>query len=164
MTPLSVALGTAPTTLPTSTPFLNNFMLGMFVMKANYLGTNFLIFYAAFRGISKDYSDAASIDGAGNFSIMLKIMIPMITATLSTLMLLAFIGYWNDADTPLKYLPDVPNLALGLFKFNQKTDGDLVNTPMKLAGCFILFLPVLVIFIAFRKRFMLNVSVGGLKG
>lgn len=143
--------------------FRNN-IWGMIVMKANYLGTDFLIFYAAFKGISKDYSDAASIDGAGNFTIMANIIFPLIGATISTMALLAFIGFWNDSNTPLLYLPDVPNLALGLFKFNQKTDGDLVNTPMRLTGCFIMFMPVLAIFIAFRKKFMLNVNIGGLKG
>ena len=143
--------------------FYNN-MVGNIIMKANYLGVDFLVFHAAFKGISKDYSDAASIDGAGNFSIMVKIIFPLISASLTTMMLLAFITYWNDSSTPLKYLPDVPNLALGLFKFNQRTDGKLVNTPMKLTGCFIMFAPMLAIFIAFRKRFMLNVSVGGLKG
>ena len=143
--------------------FYNN-MIGNIIMKANYLGVDFLVFHAAFKGISKDYSDAASIDGAGNFSIMAKIIFPLISASLTTMMLLAFITYWNDSNTPLKYLPDVPNLALGLFKFNQRTDGKLVNTPMKLTGCFIMFAPMLAIFIAFRKRFMLNVSVGGLKG
>ena len=143
--------------------FRNN-IWGMIVMKANYLGTDFLIFYAAFKGISKDYSDAASIDGAGNFTIMIKVIFPLIGATISTMALLAFIGFWNDSNTPLLYLPDVPNLALGLFKFNQKTDGDLVNTPMRLTGCFIMFMPVLAIFIAFRKKFMLNVNIGGLKG
>lgn len=143
---------------------LYNKIWGMILMKMNYLGTDFLIFYAAFKGISKDYSDAASIDGAGNFTIMLKIIFPLIGATISTMSLLAFIGYWNDSHTPLLYLPDVPNLALGLFKFNQKTDGDLVNTPMRLTGCFIMFLPVLTLFIVFRKKFMLNVNIGGLKG
>lgn len=143
--------------------FYNN-MLGMFVMKANFLGTNFLIFYAAFKGVSRDYADAASIDGAGHFTIMVNIMFPLVVSTICTLALLAVIGFWNDANTPLMYMPDVPNLALGLFKFNQKTDGELVNVPMRLAGCFIMFLPVLAIFIAFRKKFMLNVSVGGLKG
>ena len=143
--------------------FYNN-MFGQIVMKMNYLGTDFLIFYAAFKGISKDYSDAASIDGAGNFTIMSLVIFPLIASTIATMSLLAFIGFWNDSNTPLKYLPDVPNLALGLFKFNQKTDGDLTNVPMKLTGCYIMFMPVLAIFIIFRDKFMLNVSVGGLKG
>ena len=143
--------------------FYNN-MLGMFVMKANFLGTNFLIFYAAFKGVSQDYADAASIDGAGHWTVMLRIMFPLVSSVFSTLALLALIGFWNDSQTPLQYLPDVPNLALGLFKFNQKTDGELVNVPMKLTGCFIMFMPILIIFIAFRKKIMMNVSIGGLKG
>ena len=141
-----------------------NSIVGMIIMKANYLGTDFLIYYAAFKGISKDYSDAASIDGAGNFTIMLQIIFPLISATISTMALLSFISFWNDSNTPLLYLPNVPNLALGLFKFNQNSDGDLVSTPMRLTGCFIMFMPVLAIFIVFRKKFMLNVNIGGLKG
>ncbi|MBE5753271.1 MAG: carbohydrate ABC transporter permease [Clostridiales bacterium] len=141
-----------------------NHIWGMVLMKANYLGTDFLIYYAAFKGISKDYSDAASIDGAGNFTIMMNVIFPLIGATIATMSLLAFIGFWNDSNTPLLYLPDRPTLALGLYKFNQRTDNNLVNIPMRLTGCFIMFAPILAIFIAFRKRFMLNVNIGGLKG
>ena len=143
--------------------FYNN-MLGMFIMKANFLGTNFLIFYAAFKGISQDYADAANIDGAGHWTTMIKIMWPLVISVFSTLILLALISFWNDSNTPLMYLPDVPNLALGLFKFNQSTDVTLINTPMKLTGCFIMFIPVLIIFIVFREKLLLNVGIGGLKG
>ena len=50
----------------------------MWVMKANFLGLYFLVFYAAFNGVSDTYSEAAKIDGAGNFRIFFGIIMPLV--------------------------------------------------------------------------------------
>ena len=41
---------------------------GVWLLKANFLGMYFLVFYAVFKGVPKDFSEAAKIDGAGNFT------------------------------------------------------------------------------------------------
>ena len=138
---------------------------GMMIMKANFVGgTTFLIFNVAFKGFPKDFEEAAWIDGASNFTVMITIMMPMIKATFSTMWLLSFIGFWNDYQTPLLYFPSKPTLSYGLFRFTTDTAGVAgTSTPLALATCFLLMIPILVVFLFTSEKLIGNVSVGGLK-
>lgn len=138
-------------------------MGGMFIMRAAFIGPYFLIFAAVFKGVPKDFTEAGYIDGANEFTIFFNLMMPMVKDTFMTIMLLSFIGYWNDYSVPLIYLPDNPPLALGLYRFNASTDNEISTVPMKMAGCFIVSVPILIIFIAFQNKLMGNISMGGLK-
>lgn len=138
---------------------------GMMIMKANFVGgTTFLIFNVAFKGFPKDFEEAAWIDGASNFTVMMTIMMPMIKATFSTMWLLSFIGFWNDYQTPLLYFPSKPTLSYGLYRFTTDTAGVAgTSTPLALATCFLLMIPILIVFLFTSEKFIGNVSVGGLK-
>jgi len=138
-------------------------ILGMWVLKFNFLGMYYLVFYAMFKGIPKDFSEAAYIDGANEWMVMLKIILPMARNTLSIVILLNFIGYWNDYQTPMLYMPSYPTMAYGLYNYSNTTDQNFVNVPMQLTGCMLLMLPVLVIFMIFRNKLIGNISMGGLK-
>ena len=138
-------------------------MGGMFIMRAAFIGPYFLIFAAVFKGVPKDFTEAGYIDGANEFTIFFNLMMPMVKDTFMTVMLLSFIGYWNDYSVPLIYLPDNPPLALGLYRFNASTDNEISTVPMKMAGCFIVSVPILIIFVAFQNKLMGNISMGGLK-
>lgn len=141
-----------------------NSLLGMMIMKANFLGgTNFLIFNATFRGMPKDFTEAAQIDGASNLTVMLKIILPLAKNMFFTLWLLLFIQFWNDYQTPLLYFPNKPTLSYGLYRFTQATTGAGKEFPIKMAACFMLMLPILVIFLFTSEKLIGNVSMGGLK-
>lgn len=141
-----------------------NSLWGMMIMKANFLGgTNFLIFNVSFKGLPKEYSEAAQLDGASNFKIMMTIMFPMAKQTFFTLWLISFIGYWNDYQTPLLYFPEKPTLSYALFRFSQTTSGEGKKLPIKLAACYTLMLPILVVFLFTAEKLIGNVSMGGLK-
>ena len=56
---------------------LYNTVYGMLFMKSYVTGLYFLSFYASLRVIPKDYVEAAYLDGAGNFKVMLQIILPM---------------------------------------------------------------------------------------
>lgn len=138
---------------------------GMMIMKANFVGgTTFLIFNVAFKGFPKDFEEAAQIDGASNFTVMMKIMMPMIKTTFSTMWLLSFIGFWNDYQTPLLYFPSKPTLSYGLYSYTtDTTSGAGTSTPLALATCYLLMIPILVVFLFTSEKLIGNVSVGGLK-
>ena len=116
-----------------------------------------------FRGIPKDFADAAYIDGASEWQVLFRIMMPMARNTLFTVILLNFIGYWNDYQTPLLYIPSYPTMAYGLYLFSNDTTNALSTVPMKITGCMIMMLPILVLFLFFHKRLIGNLSMGGLK-
>ena len=136
---------------------------GMWIMKAHFLGMHFLVFYGVFKSTPNEYSEAAKVDGAGNLSILFRIFFPLVRNTFFTLMLLSFIGYWNDYQLPLIYTPSYPTLAYGLYLFNFSAENQLSSVPMRLAGCMILMIPIFVIFLIFHNRLIGNVSIGGLK-
>lgn len=136
---------------------------GMWIMKSHFLGMYFLVFHAMFRGIPKEFADAARVDGAGNFQVLFSIMLPLVRNTLFTVILLNFIGYWNDYQVPLIYLPSYPTIAYGLYLFNFSTTNSLSTIPMKITGCMIMMMPILIVFLIFRNRLIGNISIGGLK-
>lgn len=144
---------------------LYNTRFGLVVMRASYLGTYFLIFYATFKGLSDEYIEAATIDGAGQLQVLLQIVFPLVKTTIFAVLLLNFIAYWNEYQSPLIYMQSYPTAAVGLFKFvyNPSQSGTSLMT-LQMAGCMILFIPILILFLCFKDVFMGNLTVGGIKG
>ncbi len=138
--------------------------IGIWIMKANFLGVYFLVFHAQFKTIPADYTEAAKIDGASNFRVMAQIIMPLAWGTIFTVFLLLFIQFWNDYQTPMIYLESKPVVAFGMFEFSRKTSGDVSNTPTKLAGIILMALPIVIVFSLLNKKITVNLSVGGIKG
>lgn len=137
---------------------------GLLILQCSFLGPEFLIFYEAFKRIPKDYSDAAYIDGAGNFLTMTRVIFPMVSSTFFTIMLIKFVALWNSYNITLEFMPDIKTLAFGLYEYTQSMDADISTTPMRLAGCNILVIPILIFYAIFHKRLMGNYGDEGLKG
>lgn len=158
-------VGTLPSELRMAQSLgLYNTVYGMLFMKSYVTGLYFLSFYAALRVIPKDFAEAAYLDGAGNFRVMVSIMLPMASGVFSTVLLLNFIAFWNDYQTPMIYMPSFPTLAYGLWYYvNGSYDLETSTVPMKLGGCMLMAMPLLIIFIIFQKKLLGNVSIGGLK-
>lgn len=141
-----------------------NTMLGLMFMKANFLGTYFLVFHAFFTAIPGAYFEAAKLDGAGNFSILRRIVLPMSQSMLFTVTLLNFLGNWNDYNVSLVYAPSYPTLAYGLYKFNLSNNPIINSVPHKMAGAMMLFIPILIIFCIFADKLInSNLTMGGVK-
>ena len=137
---------------------------GLWLMKANFLGMYFLVFYNIFKGIPKEYEEAAKIDGAGNFAILGRVMLPLIRNTFLVVMLIRFIEFWNDYQTPLIYLKHYPTVALGMFNMANTRENGLSTVPMRMTGAMLMLLPILAIFLVFQKKLVGNLAVGGIKG
>ena len=159
-------IGATPSTIEVLR-FLNYYdsIVGMWLMNFNFLvGVHFLVFYDAFRGLSKTYKEAAEIDGASQFKIMSSVMVPLVKTVFVTVFILRFIVYWNDYQTPMLYMPHKPTIAYGIFVFFFQSDNVYSTVPMKLAGAFIVAVPIIILFILCQKRIMQNITVGGIKG
>lgn len=134
------------------------------IMKGGFLGSNFLIFYATFKGISWEYAEAAFIDGASHARVMFTIMLPLAKVTVLCLALTTFIGLWNDWQTSMIYLPSFPMAAYGLYAFQFNYTNNTSGTNYLMAACTLVVVPILILFIAFRNKLMGSLTVGGLKG
>lgn len=142
---------------------LYNHIFGLWICKANFLGMYYLVFFAAFKSVPKDYFEAAYIDGASQLTVMFRIAFPLVRNTFLTIMLIKFVEFWNDYTVTITYMPSIPTVAFGLYEYSVSAKPAINNTPMRLAGCYILIVPVLAVFLIFRNRLMDNISMGGIK-
>ncbi|MBO7345692.1 MAG: carbohydrate ABC transporter permease [Clostridia bacterium] len=139
--------------------------LAVYAQKFNFPHMYYLVLAAIFRGIPKDYYEAAYIDGASEWQVMLEIGFPLILNSLGLIYLLFFISYWNDYNTLLYYAPSHPTIIYGLFRImtdptGSSTRGEL---PIQMAGCIIIVVPVIILFAIFKDKVMGNLTIGGVK-
>lgn len=139
-------------------------MFWMWIMKGGVFGTNFLVFYANYVGLPEGYAEAARIDGASEFDIFNKIMLPLSVGTILAMGLLSFIGFWKDYQTPLIYLPSYPTAAYALFAFQFKYTAASASLPIRIASCMTVTVPIAVLYVSLNKTFTKNMAIGGLKG
>ena len=126
------------------------------------IGGNMMMI-AAFDGVSRTYTEAAFMEGAGHFRIFWQIMLPQVVGLLSALWIMDFITVWNDYMSPIMYLPSFVTLMSGLYVY-QVENARSLNTPILFAGALMCIVPVVTLFIVFNDKF-LNLSYGsGIKG
>ncbi|HHW49386.1 MAG TPA: carbohydrate ABC transporter permease [Clostridiaceae bacterium] len=106
--------------------------------------------------------ESAKIDGAADFTIYFRIILPQIRPAIGALAVFTFLGTWNDYLGPLIMLSEVERmtlpLALSFFNSQHSTD---INATMSAAT--LVMLPVTIVFIAFQNQFIKGVSLTGIK-
>ena len=146
----------------------DNMYLSILVPPATaFSGMYFLMLYGAFKGVPKAYSEAAKIDGANDYVVMFKVIIPLVLPTCATLYVLGFVAAWNAYESFLIWYPSTPNLGYGMWYFQHytKTQGSsAVRTPTILAGFVICMIPSIALYLSSQKLITGKFTVGGLKG
>lgn len=152
---------TAASIQMTHTIGIHDTIPGTWFLKATFLGMNYLLYLGNFQSIPSDYTEAAYMDGAGNFRIFFQIMFPMVRNLFNLQMILGFVQIWSDYSMPMYYLPSKPTLSLAMLNFSSLS---ATSVTMQMAGCMLLSLPNLVLFVLFKDKFMGNIQMGGIKG
>lgn len=127
-------------------------------------GTGLFIYRSLFSGVGNTYCEAAEIDGAGEFTIMTRIMIPFVIPMYMAFFVMGVIGGWGDYQGTLVWLPSMPTIGYALFSFNSSTENAIGHITVQMAGCMLTMIPILILFIIFHDFFMKQVNVGGIKG
>jgi len=125
-----------------------------------------------FRTIPRSYLEAARLDGASEWSILWRLVVPMSLPAVLTVVIFTFIWSWNDLFNPMVYLQseELGTLPLGLLYFiaraEQLTGANIGQTPWHLVMTLatIMVLPVIVIFVFVQRRFVEGVAAAGVKG
>ena len=143
-----------------------NTLWGSLIQKFNFFGMYFFVFYAYFENYADSYLEAAEIDGASQMRQLTHIVLPMASKLISTVFLISFVGFWNDYQAPLLYMPNCPTLAYGIYCLSTLSSGALgvtVTSTMKFAGVICTALPIVILFILLKDKLMTNISMGGVK-
>lgn len=126
-------------------------------------GGNMLLTYGYFKTSPKELREAVFMDGGSDYVAFFKIYFPLAKNIFVALFLLGFIGTWNDYQTSMLYFDKRPNLALGLYNFQQEIRF-MANDPAYFAGTIIVMIPVIILFVSFSDKIMGQLYSGGLKG
>lgn len=108
---------------------------------------------------------AAKVDGTSDFKYLLKVLIPISKPTLITITILKVIECWNSYVWP-RLITDDENYFLvsnGIQEIRENGFGR-ENIPAMMAAVVVISLPLIVLFLLFRKKVMEGVSRGGTKG
>lgn len=156
-------VGALPATFKLMTgAHLSNTYIGMLLLQGGAFGGCFLYLHAYFKAIPWSYAESAMIDGASDFQIFTRIMMPLASKALTTYTILCFLGFWNDYWFPSLFYDQHPTLAVGLTHISVIATGT-GNYPLLFAAMLVTILPVMILFILFQKQMLGNISGGGLK-
>ena len=129
----------------------NGIPFGLFLMRSFFLG------------VPNEITEAAKIDGANHFQILMRVFLPLSQPALSALLIISALSTWNDFFLPLVMLisPGNQTLPLGLVRF-----ASTYNTDFRLvfSGTVITFLPVIILYVLTQRRFTEGLTQGALKG
>jgi ABC-type glycerol-3-phosphate transport system permease component len=128
-------------------------------------GLSFGTFFmrAFFADLPGELEQAARIDGASEWQIFLRVMLPLVGSGIGALTVFTFLQNWNNFLVPLLYLPSggYRPLTTGLYLF---LGGRSVDIGPLAAGALITVLPVVVLFLALQRHVTQGFVSGALKG
>ena len=154
-------------------------LIPLYIMAVNYLGfaetlhgliipfgaNAFGIFLLrqTYQSIPNELIEAARIDGASEFGIWWRILLPLIRPGLATLAIFSFVGSWNSFLWPLLMLQGnepLFTLPVGLAFLEGAFVGNLRTVA---AGIMVATVPIIIVFLIFQRQFIAGLS-GAVKG
>lgn len=136
-------------------------------------GLFILVFMRFFQGIPKELENAARIDGANEFKIFYKIMLPNIKSAFIVVSVFSFTWNWNDYYYSRLLLRNHPTLAIKMDNIKELVNGivnqggwgeNLQSTPVIFAACLLFLLPPLIMYIIMQRGFSQSFERSGIVG
>ena len=118
-----------------------------------------------FAQIPDELYYAAKVDGTGDMKYLLRVMIPLCRPTIVTIIILKIIECWNSYIWP-RLITDDPDYYLvsnGIQEIRENGFGR-ENIPAMMAAVVVISVPLIILFLIFRKKIMAGVARGGTKG
>lgn len=139
---------------------------------------NVLVMRSFFRSIPDSLHESAYLDGANDFTVYARIVMPLSKAVLATIGLFAFVGYWNDFFAALLYLSDIKKYPLQMIlrlillsseitRTESESARELVNMStqsVKSAIIVVAIFPIMCVYPFVQKYFVKGVMLGAVKG
>ncbi len=116
----------------------------------------------AMMTVNDSFLESAMLDGASLYRCFVRILLPMVTPTLATMVLLAFMGGWNSYLWPLIVLTSTEKQTLQVVLGNMNS---LYKTKehVLMAGAVLTILPILLVYLLTQRKVDSGIALGGLK-
>lgn len=144
---------------------LNNLIVLAFVYVAMALPFTIYLLSGYFSSLSKEYEEAASVDGAGHYRTMIQVIMPMAKPAIITVILFNFLSFWNEYIISMTLLtkPELKTLPVGLMNL-LAAQKSAVEYGQLYAGLVLVMLPTLLLYILVQNKLTQGMTMGGLKG
>ena len=145
---------------------------------------NIIIMKSYMSGIPQALTESAKIDGAGDFTIFMKVILPLVKPALATIGMFIALGYWNDWYNSMLFInnENLYSLQYYLYKIVNNIEayktilaqagggtslGSTINMPsesLKMALTIIVTGPIILVYPFIQKYFVSSVTIGAVKG
>ncbi|QTH40007.1 carbohydrate ABC transporter permease [Cohnella sp. LGH] len=163
--------------LMTKLGLYDNFMV--FIIPAMYSFFNMVIFISFFRTIPDSLEESAKVDGASDYGVLFRIVLPNSMAVLATIALFSAVYHWNDYYQGVIYIrsQDILPMQTILFKIIAENSMSLMQqqamaqfgaklpgNSIKFASMMVATLPILVFYPFIQRYLVKGVMIGAIKG
>ncbi len=132
---------------------------------------NLMIMITGFEGIPQSLEESARIDGAGDWTILFRIIMPLAKPTIMVILLYYAVGHWNSWFNAMIYLRDADKMPIQIFlrdiltrsqlgAMTGQTDVEDVGQTIKYATIIVSTVPILCIYPFIQKHFVKGVMIG----
>lgn len=141
---------------------LTNSYLGMVILYTANMSFSLFIFNQFFRQLPGALHESALLDGAGEFTIFWKIMMPLSRPVVSTVGLISFVQIWNDFYLPLVFLTKraLHTITLAIYQYLSNF---LAYWNYVFAAVTIALVPVIIVFFLFSDQIIAGLAAGSVK-
>lgn len=143
---------------------LTNSLVGLILVNiATTIPIAVFILTGFMKTLPRELFEASTMDGAGNWKVFTKIVIPLSLPSLSATAIFLFVMHWNDLLYPLLFITDnaYKTLPLALLEFQGQY---ATNYPMLFTGVIIASAPMVVAYIFLQRFFVAGITAGAVKG
>ena len=144
---------------------LNNRAVLATVYAATALPFTIYLLTGYFEGLSREYEEAAYVDGCSHFRTMVSIMVPLARPAIITVILFNFLSFWNEYIIALTLMTDdrAKTLPVGLMNL-MKAQNAAAQYGRMYAGLVIVMIPTLFLYVLLQKKLTEGMNAGGIKG
>lgn len=143
---------------------LLNSLYGLILVDSTFLlPVTVFIVGGYLRTLPEGLLEAAEIDGATEWGIFLRVVIPLSGAAIATVTVFSLVMSWNDLLYPLLFIQSkgLQTLPLALLHFQGQY---LTNYPALFAGVLLSAVPIVILYVLFQRFFMEGLTAGSIKG
>jgi multiple sugar transport system permease protein len=135
---------------------------GALILPTAVNGFGIFLMRQYFQTIPIELEEAAALDGANQFQILWRILLPLSRPALVTLALFAFLGEWNDLFKPLVFTtrPELETVQLALASFQEQFTS---SWQLLMAAVVIATIPVVLLFLVGQRQFIRGIATTGVK-
>lgn len=137
---------------------------------------NVILLMNFFKQLPEEFHEAAELDGANEFYILLKIYVPLSKSAMLTILLFTVVDYWNQWLPGVMYMSTIRKMPLQSYlqsvtvnimdlDINNMLDNKSVSqNTIEAARFFLSVIPMLLVYLPLQKYFIQGLTVGGVKG